>query len=106
MDKIDGPLKDLLTRLRLDEPLLGWQAVGLWDEVVGERVAARARATSFREGTLYVSVENAVWMTELSYLRRQMAEELNRRLGAEVVREIRFQPPRERASNDSRTRGV
>lgn len=92
MERIDGPLRDLLARLRLDEPMRGWQAVELWDEVVGERIAGRARATAFRDGTLYVSVENAAWMNELSYMRRKLTMELNRRLDGEVVRDIRFQP--------------
>lgn len=105
MDKIGAPLKDLLARLHLTEPLRGWQAVEAWPEVVGERVAARARAVSFRDGTLLVEVDSATWMNELGYLKLRMVTELNRRLGGEIVREIRLQPASEPRSAAPRPRG-
>ncbi len=92
MDKIGAPLKDLLSRLHLSVPMLGWRAVEVWPEAVGSRVAARARAVAFRDGTLFVEVDSATWMNELGYLKHHMVTELNRRLGEEVVREIRLQP--------------
>lgn len=105
MDKIGAPLKDLLARLHLTDPLLGWRAVEVWPEVVGDRVAARARAVSFRDGTLLVEVDSATWMNELSYLKLHMMTELNRRLGGEVVREIRLQPASGSRSAAPRPRG-
>ena len=69
MDRIGGPLKDLLARLRLSGPMVGWRAVELWPEVVGERVAARTRAVAFREGTLgiidYYKLRNIQADTEM-----------------------------------------
>jgi predicted nucleic acid-binding Zn ribbon protein len=92
VDRIDKPLKDLLDRLGLAAPMEGWAAVSLWGEVVGERVAAHTRAVAFRDGTLVVEVDSASWMNELSYLKRRMAEELNRRLGRDLVLDIRLTP--------------
>jgi len=92
MDRIGGPLQELLARLRLTGPMVGWQAVEVWPEVVGDRVAARAHAVAFRDGTLVVEVDSATWMNELTYLKRRMIDDLNRRLGAEVVSELRLTP--------------
>jgi predicted nucleic acid-binding Zn ribbon protein len=92
VDRIDRPLKDLLQRLGLAAPMEGWSAVSLWDDVVGERVAAHSHAVSYRDGTLVVEVDSAAWMNELSYLRRRVAEELNRRLGKDLVQDIRLMP--------------
>jgi predicted nucleic acid-binding Zn ribbon protein len=92
MDRIGGPLKDLLARLRLSEPMMGWQAVELWPEVVGERAAAHSRALSFRDGPLVVEVDSSTWMNELTYLKRRVIEELNRRLDGEIVHDVRMQP--------------
>jgi predicted nucleic acid-binding Zn ribbon protein len=93
--KIGGPLQDLLSRLDLADPMTGWRALELWPEVVGERVAARARAVSFRDGQIWVEVESAAWMNELTYLRDRIAKELNARLGGEVVRGIRLVPAKD-----------
>lgn len=92
MEKVGGPLKELLARLRLTEPMEGWRAVELWPDVVGERIAARARAVGFRGGVLVVEVENPVWMSELTYLRKRLIEELNRQLGRDIVQEIHLRP--------------
>ncbi len=100
MDRIGGPLQELLARLRLSGPMVGWQAVEVWPEVVGDRVAARARAVAFRDGTLVVEVDSSTWMNELTYLKRRMILDVNRRLGAEVVQDLRLQP----ASGDAARR--
>jgi predicted nucleic acid-binding Zn ribbon protein len=92
VDRIGKPLKDLLHRLGLETPMEGWAAVSLWDDVVGERVAAHSHAVSYRDGTLVVEVDSASWMSELSYLKRRVAAELNRRLGKDLVQDIRLLP--------------
>jgi predicted nucleic acid-binding Zn ribbon protein len=90
MERIGNPLRDLLQRLRLTEPLTGWRAVELWPSVVGERVAARTQALSFREGVVFVEVESAAWMNELTYLKRRLIRDLNEKLGEDLVRDIRW----------------
>lgn len=99
MDRIGGPLRDLLARLRLESPMHGWKAVELWPEVVGERVASRTRAISFREGTLVVEVASAAWMQELGYLKRRLIDDLNRQLGEDAIREVRLIPKSTRTAD-------
>ncbi len=97
MERIGGPLGDLLSRLRLKEPMAGWQAVDLWPEIVGERVASCSRAVAFRDGLLIVEVESTTWMSELTYHKRRIIRDLNAKLGGKVVvREIRLQPATEK----------
>jgi predicted nucleic acid-binding Zn ribbon protein len=55
-------------------------------------VAAHSRAVAFREGTVIVEVDSAAWISELGYLKRRIAGELNRRLGGDIVHDIRLQP--------------
>ena len=86
------PLKQLLSRLRLEEPLMGWKAVTLWRELAGEKVADHTRALRFQRGTLVVEVDHPSWMNELSYLKHQLIDEINRHLGRPVVKAIQFKP--------------
>ena len=92
--RIGGPLDELLNALNLRDAMAGWQAVELWPSVVGPRVAAHARAVSFRDGVVYVEVDTAAWMNELAYLRRKIAGDLNAELGRQRVTEIRLLPKR------------
>ena len=94
LTRIGGPLDELLNALHLRDSMAGWQAVELWASVVGPRVAAHARAMSFRDGVVYVEVDTAAWMNELAYLRRKIAGDLNAQLGTERVTDIRLLPKR------------
>jgi predicted nucleic acid-binding Zn ribbon protein len=59
-----------------------------WESVVGPTVARHARPERLRRGVLVVAVDNATWMQELQFLKRELRERLNARLGRSVVREV------------------
>jgi len=82
----------LLEQLGLARTAEGWRAVTDWPVIAGARIARHTRALSFRDGTLAVEVEGSAWMQELSFLKRDLLRNLNRHLGADVVRDVRFTP--------------
>ena len=94
MEPVAGPLSRLLSRLGLEEGLLGWRAVEEWAGVVGPRLASHARAVGFHDGALHVEVEGSAWMHELGFLKRDLIRKLNQHLGAECIRDVRLFVPR------------
>jgi predicted nucleic acid-binding Zn ribbon protein len=60
----------------------------VWESAVGPQIAGRARPVSFRDGTLTVTVSSAPWMQQLTFLKKGIMEQLNARLGEEVVKDI------------------
>ena len=90
MDRIGSPLRDLLQRLRLTEPLESWKAIELWPDIAGETAARHARATAVRNGTLLVEVDSLSWATELSYRKHQFISAFAEHLGGDDIRDIRF----------------
>ena len=94
MEAVSGVLSRVLRRLGLEHELQGWQAVEEWPRLVGPRVARHTRALAFHGGTLRVEVEGSAWMQELGFLKRDLMARINRHLGAELVREVRFVIPR------------
>ena len=94
MEAIAGVLSRVLKQLGLADELTGWRAVQEWPEVVGPRVSRHTRAVGFGEGTLRVEVEGSAWMHELGFLKRDLISRLNRHLGSELVRDVRFVVPR------------
>ena len=85
-------LSDVLRQLGLDKTAEGWRAVADWPVIAGARIAGRTRAMSFRDGALTVEVEGSAWMHELGFLKPELVRNLNRHLGADVVRDVRFTP--------------
>ena len=70
--------------------------LGCWDEVVGEGVGAHARPRRLTNGVLGVDVDEPGWATQLRYLRAEMIEQINTRLGSEVVHTIELRVSRTR----------
>jgi predicted nucleic acid-binding Zn ribbon protein len=68
--------------------------LGCWDEVVGEGVGAHARPRRLSNGVLGVDVDEPGWATQLRYLRSQMIEQINTRLGNDVVQSIELRVKR------------
>ena len=60
----------------------------VWNAAVGRQIAAKAHPVSFRDGILTVAVSSAPWMQQLTFLKKEMIEKLNERLGHGLVRDI------------------
>ena len=101
MQPISSMLPGLLVELGLAETAEGWRAVSDWPAVAGARIAGRTRAVSFRDGALTVEVEGSAWMHELGFLKPELVRNLNRHLGASVVRDVRFTPAGTRSMDGS-----
>jgi len=92
LEPLAAILPGLMQHLGLADAAAGWRAVTEWPVVSGSRIAKHTRAVGFRDGTLNVEVEGSAWMHELGFLRRELVRNLNRHLGADVVRDVRFTP--------------
>jgi len=60
----------------------------IWGEVVGDQIAAKAQPSRFTNGVLTVAVISAPWMQQLNFMKRDIAERLNEKLGEKLVVEI------------------
>lgn len=61
-----------------------------WDDVAGPSVAQHTTGAHLRSGEFVVFVDSPVWATELSALAGPYRDELNRRVGKNAVRSMRF----------------
>lgn len=71
------------------------RVIACWDEVVGDAIAQNARPVETEGDALVVEVRNAVWRDQLArFYARQIVHKLNRRLGGDIIRQIRFRVAR------------
>ena len=88
--RVTDPLHRLLQRIDPDKRLHVYRLWTFWEREVGEAIAARAQPASYRAGVLAVRVSSAAWMQELQFMKEEIRERLNARLGADLVRDIYF----------------
>jgi len=97
---VSAAVKEALHRCNLTTKMKGYAVWGVWDQAVGETVAQQAQPSFVRGGTLFVKCSSSAWMQQLQFMKGTICKELNRLLGTEVVKELRFQmgmidrPPR------------
>jgi hypothetical protein len=83
-------LDQSLKRLDLAPQLEAYGIWHIWREVVGTPIAGNAQPEKFRNGTLFVKVSSPVWMQQLQFMKDLLAEKLNERLRANLVKNIFF----------------
>lgn len=88
---VSTAVKGALRRLNLDTKMRGYAVWGVWDQAVGETVAQQAQPNFVRGGILFVRCSSSAWMQQLHFMKVTIREELNRLLGKEVIKDIRFQ---------------
>jgi len=83
-------LSRVLQRVDPDQQLRAYRIWTFWNDEVGELIARRAQPARFRGGVLFVTVATHSWMQELRFMKDDLRDRLNARLGADLVHDIFF----------------
>lgn len=86
--RLADALRDTLARLPQASGLAEYPLWTEWERVVGRAIAAHARPERLRRGVLVVRVDGSEWMQELQYLKHDVRDRLNERLGRRAVDDI------------------
>ncbi len=70
--------------------ILEMRASALWPDIVGPGVNRYTLRRYVKNGVMYVSLSSGALKQELSFQRQEIINAINRILGKEVLREIRF----------------
>jgi predicted nucleic acid-binding Zn ribbon protein len=81
-------LREALQRSAPSTGLAGAQTV--WEEVVGEAIAAAAEPVAERDGVLTVRCRSATWAQELSLMESELLGRLSERLGERSPRSLKL----------------
>ncbi|MEA3544603.1 MAG: DUF721 domain-containing protein [Thermodesulfobacteriota bacterium] len=76
-ERVGSLLKQLLGQPGIGEQITRHQAWLVWDQLVGETIAARARPLKLRRGVLEIQVDHPVWMQQLQMMKPQILEKIN-----------------------------
>ena len=88
VEKLSNTLRKVLAGSGIAGRLAIFRVAARWEDAVGNVVAEHARPHALKAGKLSVLVDSPVWMQQLSLLRPELVEKVNRGLGEDLVREI------------------
>ncbi len=83
-------LAGALTKVDLGNCLKHARIVSEWERCAGEQVARRTHPERLDGTVLHCTVSSAPWMSELTYQKRSLIQNINSVVGAGTVTDIRF----------------
>ncbi len=89
------PLSALLPKVlgdfRFERRLSEAEIVKVWNSLLDPNITAHAQPTGLHNGTLFVSVDSNVWLSEIvRYRRKEILDRLSHSFGKELIARISF----------------
>ncbi len=83
-------LKGIIKDYGLEKGIAGALLQIRWREIVGPQIASHTYPAEIRFDTLHLTVDSAVWMHQLSFLKKEIIEKCNRLLGKASIQKIQL----------------
>ena len=81
----------LFKSLRMDRRQAEAEIVTVWNNLIDPTITAHAQPTSVHKGTLFVTVDSSVWLSEIvRYRRKEILTQLQSSFGKEIIARISF----------------
>lgn len=81
----------LLRDMGMDQRRADAEIVRVWNHLLDPNITAHAQPTGLRKGTLFVSVDSNVWLSEIvRYRRKEILDRLQHSFGCETIARISF----------------
>jgi predicted nucleic acid-binding Zn ribbon protein len=88
---VSAVLAKVLTELRIDRRCAEAEVVRVWNHLLDPNIVAHAQPTGLRNGTLFVTVDSSVWLSEIvRYRRREILDRLQHSFGHDFIARISF----------------
>lgn len=87
----------------VSDQYLRWKLWLNWKDIVGKTVSDHSEPISYRNGLLWLWVENSVWMQQMGFMSESIKEAINKKFRSGFIKEIRFTQDRRQvpsAEND------
>ena len=87
---VRGVVEKVLKKYRLTGDLDAYKVFRLWPELVGERISTHARPVRIDKFTLFIEVDDPLWLTQLKYMKTDVLERIDTSIKAGVLKDVKF----------------
>ena len=81
-------VNDYISEMKLGGKLSEIAVINSWEEIVGKAISSRTTKIFIKDHILYVHLNSSVVRNELVMLREALRQQLNRKAGSEVIKDI------------------
>ncbi len=84
-------MPSVLNSVGLDRRRVELEVLKVWNHLLDPNIVAHAQPTGLNKGTLFVTVDNSVWLSEIvRYRRKEVLDRLQHSFGREFITRISF----------------
>jgi predicted nucleic acid-binding Zn ribbon protein len=87
---VRGVVEKVLKKYKLNGDIDAYRVFQVWNDLVGDRIAAHARPTRIDGYFLYVEVDDPLWLTQLKYMKTEILGKIDVMIKRGVFRDLRF----------------
>lgn len=87
---LSGPEGQAKATGHMADQFLRWKLWMSWQDIVGQTTAQCCEPVAYHQGTLWLWVKNATWLTQLNFMSETIKNTINQKFAAGMVREIRL----------------
>lgn len=89
--KAGDVIPKLFSELRIDQRQAEAEIVRVWNSLIDPAIVAHAQPSGVRKGTLFVTVDSSVWLSEIvRYRRKEILDRLRHSFGPTLIQKISY----------------
>ena len=90
VERLSATIIKILKARGLESRLSEYRIFGLWEKAVGDIIARHAHPVAMHGKKITLVVDSPAWMQQLSLLKPEIKEKVNRSFGNDVVKDIKL----------------
>jgi len=90
MQSLKIAIDSMLRKFGIENAIAQNNALNLWGEIVGEKVAKNTEPDRVEHGVIIVKVSSPTWRQELYFQKNEIIKKINNKIGKNVIKDIRF----------------
>ncbi len=88
---LSAVLPRVLSEMRIDRRRSDAEILKVWNQLLDPLITAHAQPTGLHKGTLFVTVDSSVWLSEIvRYRRKEVLDRLQHSFGRDLISKISF----------------
>lgn len=88
---VESLMPKVLAGIGMDRRRAEAEILRVWNNLIDPSISAHAQPTGINKGTLFVTVDNSVWLDEIvRYRRKEILDRLQHSFGKDLVTRISF----------------
>ena len=89
--RVGDVLPQVTKDLHMDQRRAEAEVVKVWNSLIDPNIVAHAQPAGVRKGTLFVTVDSSVWLSEIvRYRRKEILDRLQHSFGQDLIQRISF----------------